>query len=79
MSEADVTLLEFNASPDFMQSGDALRPELLDMFKGVVKLSIAPFFGIDLDLDEEQQDMEVGEERWDWRLVGKGEIRGSWA
>lgn len=74
LASPDVTLLEFNASPDFMQSGEALRPKLLDMFKGVVRLSIAPFFGI---TDEEE--MEVGEERADWRLVGKGEVRGNWA
>lgn len=77
LSEPDVTLLEFNASPDFMQSGDALRPKLLNMFKGVVRLSIAPFFGV--DIDDEEKEMEIGEERDDWRLVAKGEVRGNWA
>ncbi|WVR07943.1 hypothetical protein IAU60_004986 [Kwoniella sp. DSM 27419] len=81
-----VTLLEFNASPDFHQSGDRLRSELLEMFKGVVKISVAPFFGI---RDEGASDTEevataaaraewsTGEEKWGWRLVGKGEVRGS--
>ncbi|CAK9779465.1 hypothetical protein CC85DRAFT_309441 [Cutaneotrichosporon oleaginosum] len=77
----EVSLLEFNASPDFVQSGDALRPRLLDMFKGVVRLAIAPFFGIDtVDAEERgtEEDMVLGEERWGWRLVGKGEVRGGW-
>lgn len=75
----DVTLLEFNASPDFVQTGDVLRPKLLDMFKGVVRISIAPFFGIDTVGDDEQKEMTLGEDRWGWRLVGKGEVRGNWA
>ncbi|WVO19489.1 uncharacterized protein IAS62_000775 [Cryptococcus decagattii] len=74
-----VTLLEFNASPDFHQSGDRLRPKLLDMFKGVIRLSVAPFFGAETAEDEEKEkgEMQPGEERWGWRLVGKGEVRGS--
>ncbi|KAL1408615.1 putative tubulin--tyrosine ligase pby1 [Vanrija albida] len=78
----DVTLLEFNASPDFHQSGEVLRPRLLEMFKGVVRLSIAPFFGIDAEQGKDkvkEGPMELGEERWDWRLVGQGEVRGNWA
>jgi hypothetical protein len=74
----DVTLLEFNASPDFVQTGDVLRPKLLDMFKGVVRISIAPFFGIETN-DGDEKEMALGEDRWGWRLVGKGEVRGSWA
>lgn len=74
-----MTLLEFNASPDFLQSGEALRPRLLDMFKGVVHIAVAPFFGIEIDEDEPEPEMEVGDERWGWRMVGKGEVRGSWA
>ncbi|KIR36635.1 cytoplasmic protein [Cryptococcus deuterogattii MMRL2647] len=74
-----VTLLEFNASPDFHQSGDRLRPKLLDMFKGVIRLSVAPFFGVETAEDEEKKkgEIQLGEERWGWRLVGKGEVRGS--
>ncbi|BEI93717.1 uncharacterized protein CcaverHIS019_0601760 [Cutaneotrichosporon cavernicola] len=75
----DVTLLEFNASPDFVQTGDVLRPKLLDMFKGVVRISIAPFFGIDTVGEEKEEEMELGEDRWGWRLVGKGQVRASWA
>lgn len=85
-----VTLLEYNASPDFHQSGDRLRPHLAEMFRGVVRLSVAPFFGLDVlpekdsddaepasaaDGDETRAPAEVGEEKWGWRLVGKGEIR----
>nr|XP_019043683.1 cytoplasmic protein [Kwoniella bestiolae CBS 10118]OCF22613.1 cytoplasmic protein [Kwoniella bestiolae CBS 10118] len=76
-----VTLLEFNASPDFHQSGLRLKRDLLEMFKGVIRISIAPFFGLETNDDDEKRDgrgcWEVGEERWGWRLVGKGEIRGS--
>lgn len=62
-----------------MQTGDVLRPKLLDMFKGVVRISIAPFFGIDTVGEEKGDEMALGEDRWGWRLVGKGEVRGSWA
>lgn len=64
-----------------MQTGDVLKPKLLEMFKGVVRISVAPFFGIETvgSEDEEQKEMEVGEDRWGWRLVGKGEVRGNWA
>ncbi|OCF62092.1 cytoplasmic protein [Kwoniella mangroviensis CBS 10435] len=88
-----VTLLEFNASADFHQSGIRLKKDLLEMFKGVIRISIAPFFGLkvnhDNDDEEEEaidakqdqtqksEDWEVGEERWGWTLVGKGEVRGS--
>ncbi|AAW46627.1 cytoplasm protein, putative [Cryptococcus deneoformans JEC21] len=74
-----VTLLEFNASPDFHQSGDRLRSELLHMFKGVIRLSVAPFFGLETAEDDEknEEEMQLGEDRWGWRLVGKGEVRGS--
>jgi hypothetical protein len=73
-----VTLLEFNASPDFHQSGAELRPRLLEMFRGVVEIVIKPFFGID---DEEQEGekeaaMEVGDERRTWVCVGAGRVRG---
>lgn len=72
-----VTLLEYNASPDFHQSGSRLRRELGEMFRGVVELSVKPFFGLGEDAGKEREkDMEVGEERSGWRSVGKGEVRG---
>jgi len=77
-----VTLLEYNASPDFHQSGDRLRPQLLTMFKGLIRISILPFFGITVSesgtADEEtvEGNWELGQERWGWRLVGRGEVRG---
>ncbi|EIW71443.1 hypothetical protein TREMEDRAFT_42822 [Tremella mesenterica DSM 1558] len=72
-----ITLLEYNASPDFHQTGQRLQPLLGDMFKGVVKISVAPFFNLRIDdADEDQGAWTVGEEKWGWRLVGKGEIRG---
>lgn len=90
-----VTLLEYNASPDFHQSGQRLKTDLAEMFQGIVRISVAPFFGIDLGSDEEEtseelvtgtgtgagsddEAWEVGEEKWGWRLVGKGEVRGNW-
>ncbi len=81
-----VTLLEYNASPDFHQSGNRLRPQLLDMFKGVVRISVAPFFGLPTSTgatdnkedveDEKHAVWNVGYEKWGWRLVGRGEVRG---
>jgi hypothetical protein len=47
-------LLEYNASPDFHQSGDRLKSELLEMFKGVVRISVAPFFDIELEEDDKE-------------------------
>ena len=67
-------MLEYNASPDFHQSGTRLRRDLSEMFRGVVELSVKPFFG--LNRDEEEKTMEVGEEQFGWRMVGKGEVRG---
>lgn len=75
-----VTILEYNASPDFHQSGERLRSNLAEMFQGVVRISIAPFFDLDLDGDDdvksEEGEWAVGTEKWGWRLVGKGEVRG---
>ncbi|CAK9785935.1 hypothetical protein CC85DRAFT_309024 [Cutaneotrichosporon oleaginosum] len=68
----DVTLLEFNASPDVVNSGDALRPNLVEMFEGIVRIGVVPFFG------RGENAMALGEDRWGWRKVGKGEVRG-WA
>jgi len=74
-----VTILEYNASPDFHQSGERLRPKLAEMFQGIIRISIAPFFGLDIDHEDEEEkggDWEVGEEKWGWRLVGQGQVRG---
>ena len=73
-----ITLLEYNASPDFHQTGERLRPLLADMFKGVVRISIAPFFKLELNDEDEgrNKDWEIGAERYGWRLVGRGEVRG---
>lgn len=73
-----VTLLEFNASPDFFQSGERLKSELGDMFKGVVKLVIAPFFSAavyETDSDEEGKRDDVYET---WKLIGEQKTRGGW-
>ena len=74
-----VTLLEYNASPDFHQSGIRLRGNLAEMFKGVVEISIKPFFNLQSS-DQAEGDGKgmggIGSERYGWRLVGKGEIRG---
>jgi tubulin--tyrosine ligase len=69
-----VTLLEYNASPDFHQSGTRLRRDLSEVFRGVVELSVKPFFNLGQDGDEKTTD--VGEEKYGWRMVGKGEVRG---
>jgi tubulin---tyrosine ligase len=74
-----VTLLEFNASPDFGQSGDRLQPHLAEMFKGVVRLAIAPFFGCEV-IEEEEVDGELNTDvvRHGWRLIGEAATRGEW-
>lgn len=79
-----ITLLEFNASPDFTQSGDRLRSELADAFQGVIKLVIAPFFGIKRFAGEDEEEageslvLQVGEENFGWRKIGEQETRGTW-
>jgi len=48
------------------------------MFQGIIRISIAPFFGLTLDDEEDKEDgeWEVGMEKWGWRLVGQGQVRG---
>jgi hypothetical protein len=76
-----VTVLEYNASPDFHQSGERLRPNLAEMFQGIIRISVAPFFGLIIEDKEYDKDeaggWDVGEEKWGWRLVGQGQVRGS--
>ena len=45
------------------------------MFQGIVKISIAPFFKINID-DNDEAEWSMGEERFGWKLVGRGEVRG---
>ncbi len=75
-----ITLLEFNASPDFGQSGDRLQPRLAEMFKGVVRLAIVPFFGCEAIEDEVEtgENMVIGDVRHGWRLIGEAATRGEW-
>lgn len=78
-----VTLLEFNASPDFFQSGDRLQTELKDMFSDVIGLVIAPFFNLQVIADEEEDnDAGVGSQAkandtGTWVLIGEEKTRGS--
>jgi tubulin--tyrosine ligase len=76
--EPVVTLLEYNASPDFHQSGDRLRKDLGELFKGVVNIAIAPFFDLQTnDGHNGDGDIETVEgDAWGWRQIGKGQIRG---
>lgn len=73
-----ITLLEFNASPDFFQSGDRLRTELGDMFKGVVELVVAPFFGLKMIGEDDDEEGEKQSWAGEWKLIGEAETRGSW-
>lgn len=79
-----ISLLEFNASPDFTQSGNRLRKELGGAFQGVIKLVVAPFFGVKRFADEnedghpESTGVQVGEEKFGWRKIGEQETRGTW-
>jgi hypothetical protein len=79
LSEPTVTLLEFNASPDFGQSGDRLRPHLADMFKGVVRLAILPFFDCEaMDGEKQEKELELEETRHGWKMIGRAATRGQW-
>lgn len=62
-----VTLLEFNASPDFAQSGDRLQQELGDMFRDVVEVVVKPFFEIESDATPSNL-----------VLIGEKQSRGQW-
>jgi tubulin--tyrosine ligase len=76
-----VTLLEFNASPDYFQSGDRLKSELAEMFKGVVQLVIAPFFGlttIQEETDAEESSSTSASLSSVWTLIGEEKTRGDW-
>ncbi|KAJ9119553.1 hypothetical protein QFC22_003262 [Naganishia vaughanmartiniae] len=79
-----ITLLEFNASPDFTQSGNRLRDELAEAFKGVIKLVVAPFFDIKRFADEDDDahrassSLQIGEEESGWKKIGEQETRGTW-
>jgi tubulin--tyrosine ligase len=79
-----ISLLEFNASPDFTQSGNRLRKELGDAFQGVIKLVVAPFFSIKRFADDSEEghaestNLQVGEEKFGWRKIGEQETRGTW-
>ncbi|KAJ9094402.1 hypothetical protein QFC21_005941 [Naganishia friedmannii] len=79
-----ITLLEFNASPDFTQSGNRLREELAEAFKGVIKLVIAPFFDVKRFADEGEEghetfsSLQIGEEKYGWKKIGEQETRGTW-
>ena len=85
-----VTLLEYNASPDFDQSSDRLRPKLQELFAGVVMICVVPFFGLQTIEDEEESEGKggtgvkestewtVGQSRRGWRMVGKAEVRGGY-
>jgi len=52
------------------------------MFQGIIRISIAPFFELAIDGDdgddEEKEEVgwEIGTEKWGWRLVGQGQVRG---
>ncbi|ORX37578.1 tubulin-tyrosine ligase family-domain-containing protein [Kockovaella imperatae] len=65
-----ITLLEFNASPDFHQSGMNLRPRLLELFKGVVEIAIKPFFGENGQRSSDDSITATTEGLHGWHLVG---------
>lgn len=64
-----VTLLEFNASPDFAQSGDRLQEELGEMFREVVDVVVKPFFEIEVESDIKPSNLV---------LIGEKQSRGQW-
>lgn len=75
-----VHILEFNASPDFHQSGERLQSKIREMFDGVVQGFVKPFFKIKQEGDEDEWDGEwaKGDERGGWKCFRKGEVRRGW-
>jgi tubulin--tyrosine ligase len=61
-AEGTAWLLEVNAFPDFKQTGDDLKAVVEGLWEGVVDVAVAPFFGV-------QQDVETGEKNRDMVLV----------
>jgi tubulin--tyrosine ligase len=84
VARPQVHLLEFNASPDFHQSGTRLQTEIRSMFDGVVTGIVAPFFGVetvdeqDKGAGRENWSWEQGTERAGWKCFVKGEVRRGW-
>lgn len=76
-----VTLLEFNASPDYFQSGNRLRSELAEMFRGVVQMVVAPFFGLTTIQDQDTAEDDTPSDTnttGAWKLIGEEKTRGDW-
>ncbi|KAF1959763.1 tubulin-tyrosine ligase [Byssothecium circinans] len=60
-AEVRTWLLEVNAFPDFRQSGERLKGVVGGLFEGVVRMGVAPFFGIDGGGDGQEGEGEDGD------------------
>jgi hypothetical protein len=73
--EGNVWLLELNAFPDFRQTGEELKREVVGrLFEAVVDLGIKPFFGI--KNDNSNNTTTYGETQLDMHLVADLNLRG---
>ncbi|RYO42811.1 hypothetical protein AA0111_g686 [Alternaria arborescens] len=57
--ELNTYLLEVNAFPDFRQTGDELSGMIERLFEGVVNKAVAPFFGLNVEQEGDDEMVKV--------------------
>jgi hypothetical protein len=57
--ELNTYLLEVNAFPDFRQTGDELSGMIEGLFEGVVNKGVAPFFGLNVEQEGDDDMVKV--------------------
>lgn len=57
--ELNTYLLEVNAFPDFRQTGDELSGMIEGLFEGVVNKGVAPFFGLNVEQEGDDEMVKV--------------------
>jgi tubulin---tyrosine ligase len=62
-AEGTAWLLEVNAFPDFKQTGDELKELVEGLWEGVMRLAVAPFFGLDKTHQEEDMNSKLSSEK----------------
>ena len=73
-NKGNVWLLELNAFPDFRQTGEELKHDVVGrLFEGVVDVGIKPFFGI--ESDNSSAPTTYGENQLDMQLVADLRLR----
>jgi hypothetical protein len=57
--ELNTYLLEVNAFPDFRQTGDELSGMIERLFEGVMNKAVAPFFGLNVEQEGDDEMVKV--------------------